>query len=220
MRKVIIGRTLVAKGRSSKQVKLQPVFDKTVQKRGGPGAEKSVEVANFVNTCLVQQNANIGNADGGPALQNAIKNTGTPSTKAKHNQEIYTPTCRLYKRHLSKKQDKTLKSLVQKGQAIEMMYFYKVIGGDNGAESVCGHLKNTQRRVNLTAGPVKNANINMLSSQWLLEKPTLGKLLEAMKCFIHAANGQNPTDSLTTYSNEWLFADVYEKSTQASGVNS
>jgi hypothetical protein len=126
--KMLKGRMLVAKGRTSKKVRMQPVFDKKVDRKSASPPETRLEVDAFVKSCLKAGN-NIGNADGGHAFQGAIKDTKSPSTVVRHNREEYTPTVRIYKKGLDKRQLRTLKSMVKRDLAIEMKYFFKVVGG-------------------------------------------------------------------------------------------
>ena len=166
-------------------------------------------------SCLRKQNV-VGNADGGRASQAAVKAANVPGTKARHNREEYSLTCRVFKKSLDAQQKKMFDGLVKKSLAVEYTYFYKYIGGDNAAEGCFGHNKNSQRRVGLLSGSHRNSHINALYAQWLLEDPTLEQLLKAMAMFRRGANGQNPDDAFETYSYEWLFENLHAVSSSSS----
>jgi hypothetical protein len=74
---------------------------------------------------------------------------------------------------------------------------------------VFAHNKNTQRRLGLLGGVKRNNHVNQLCAQWLLDSPTMDKLLKALAQYRKAARGTRPDEAYESFCTEWLFGSVY-----------
>ena len=132
--------------------------------------------------------------DGGTALQSSSKKAGKPVLKGmNHEKHVFTPRSRLLKSELTPESVKTLKKLCKasrgkKPQVRESARFFHCVGGDNLAENLFTHTRNTMRRGNVL-GRLSHStssqwkSVRALSSAFLLRSPGLKAVLQACACF-------------------------------------
>ena len=182
------GRTMIVKGRSSKQwatVALQTSYSK---KGRGMGTEKRAEVEPALRS-MVSADCILA-PDGAKAWKGICDTMQVPcASGVSHLRKIFTPVSRFLKSGLTKKAHATLKKQTKgkKAAASESCRYFHVCGGDNSAESTLGHLKNSMRRLGTVGrGNAKKPSlktVQALSSAALLRQAGLAKVLEALAAY-------------------------------------
>ena len=158
------GRTLVVKGRFKKEWVVKSLCSK--DSKTGPGCGGPVSLPEVEEP--IAKLFGLGTVvapDGSKALHSAAKKAGKPSLKGvSHFTKVFTPVSKLLKSKLSKDVVKMLRSKCKgkKTPVKETALYFVLAGGDNAAESLTGHVKNTMRRLgnvgrfNNTRGEIKN----------------------------------------------------------------
>jgi hypothetical protein len=112
--------------------------------------------------------------DGSQAFHTVFRLRGTThSSNAIHSKDIFTPVTSLSKSGLSEQDTKTLRSLAvrKKPAAREMAHEFRIVGGDNQAESAIAMIKNQLRRTcTLHGHPDKVPHRPALSAKYVHEK--------------------------------------------------
>ncbi|CAE7488892.1 unnamed protein product, partial [Symbiodinium necroappetens] len=179
------GRTLVLKGRRSKRWSATGL---------APTASSRAMPPETVADVKPQMDQQLGSGvvfapDGARAWLAATRESDVPVlTGVNHNKKVFTPVSTLAKKDLSASATKTLKRQTgaQKGLARETKHAFEVVGGDNMAESLLGHIKQSMRRSGAVRGGTagsKKKTAQVLSAAALLRGPGLLKLLSGYKAY-------------------------------------
>ena len=132
-----LGRTLVLKGRFTKQW-IAKALPNSVSKPGrGMGAESRAEVDQPIKDAMGA--GTLGAPDGSRAFQGALRDAGKPSLPGvNHMKKVFTPIARVLKRSLDArtKQRMMEKKCKRKKPAVaQTKRYFKVAAGDNSAEN-------------------------------------------------------------------------------------
>ena len=158
-------------------------------------------------TKYVDSKSCVGTTDSAPALLHGFAQRGMPVVGARHYLDEMTPFRAIKKKGLTKQQERTLKkaSTNAKKASLEQKTHYKVVAGDNQAESLISSVKLQLRRSNrLGRGSPKQ-----LAALRLLNAPGLSNLLAALANYRKARCNQmgcSPKDFLNLNTDEkWLW---------------
>lgn len=210
------GRTLVLKGRMSKQWVAVPLRSRTTKRgaRGGGGPETEEEVKKPLRRALGV--ATVAAPDGGKGLGKGIRAAQKPIlTGVSHGQKIFTPTAKLLKSKL----DAATIEFLRKGTCTEpptvketARLFY-LAAGDNGAESTIGTIKNTMRRFgnsgrNKSRNPTRK-NTESLAAAASTRVSGLQHVIDGLSSFrvagLSGALKLSPTEAFDMKKTWWLF---------------
>ena len=182
-----LGRTLVVKGRYSKARIARPLASRETKKgRGGGGPETCAEVTPPWTRVLGE--GTVVAPDGSQALHSAASEAGRPSLKGvKHITKVFTPVAKLLKSKLANDVVKMLRSSTKgkRPQVKEPKLYFVLAAGDNAAESMSGHIKNTMRRLgdmgrpNIAVPIAKN--VQALAAAALLRRAGFQSVLDALR---------------------------------------
>ena len=178
------GRLLTMKGRFSKTWCVVPLCNTQVQANAPLPPETLDDVLDHIVRSM--DIGTIGGIDGSQAFKSACRQAAaTPLQGVRHQGNIFTPLVRLEKRLLSKDVTATLSTtaMIEGSCVLEMKTCFLVVGGNNAAEGVHGHLNNTLRRLGLKSGPRSNATVSSLAAAALLRRPGFDTVLEAVKLY-------------------------------------
>ena len=183
------GRTLVLKGRYKKQWTVRALQDRETKKgRGGGGPETRAEVEGPLKKALGK--GTVVAPDGGKAFHGAAEAAGRQVLKGvNHQRKIFTPASRLLKSKLDSKTTRMLRARTKgKNPSVrETALYFTLSAGDNAAEGITGHLKNTMRRLGNvgrnTSPATCKKNVQALASAALLRNAGLNSVLTALSLY-------------------------------------
>jgi hypothetical protein len=202
------GRLLTMKGRFSKTWCVMPLRNTQVQANAPLPPETIDDVLDHVVRAL--GTGTLGGVDGSQAFKSACRQAAaTPLEGVRHQGNVFTPLVRLEKRMLSKEVTTTLSqtAMIEGSCVLEKKTYFLVVGGNNAAEGVHGHLNNTLRRLGLKSGPRFNATVSSLAAAALLRRPGFDTVLEAVKLYrddlLTGALKVSPKEAFVTHP-KWL----------------
>ena len=127
-----------------------------------------------------------------PARCNNAREIAVPSLPGvSHQHKVFTPVMRLLKSKLSRQTVAMLRRHSHgKTPAVqETTLYFKLVAGDNGSESLQGHIKNTLRRVGNVGwhnATECNKAVQTLASAALLRRAGLASVLDALRRYREA----------------------------------
>ncbi|CAK0800901.1 unnamed protein product [Prorocentrum cordatum] len=158
------------------------------RKRGGGGPETRAEVEGPLKKALGKGTAVA--PDGGKAFHGAAEAAGRQVLKGvNHQRKIFTPASRLFKSKLDSKTTRMLRARTKgKNPSVRETALYSTLSaGDNAAEGITGHLKNTMRRLGNvgrnTSPATCKKNVQALASAALLCNAGLNSVLTALSLY-------------------------------------
>ena len=183
--------------------------------RGGGGPERKEEVADPIaklfgcNTIVA--------ADGSTGFQAAAKDANKPSLKGvSHITKVFTPVTKLLKSKLSQGEIKLLRRHCKGEQPAvkETALYFVLAAGDNAAENITGHIKNTMRRFgnlgrnNATHDETKN--VQTLAAAALLRHAGVQTVFDVLKRYRLACStgvvSTSPKDAFSMKTvRKWMF---------------
>lgn len=204
-------RAFAFKGRTTGRWGLRSLPSKRTQRGAPVPPEQTEEVLAAVQGCLGP--ASIGATDAGHALQKAGSSSDKPMLPgARHNLLHFTPLGFLAKKNLDKETIAFLRKQCKpkampkgkarpfKGSPAEAKYLpmakelktgFKLVGGDQGCESIFAHVSGQMGRLGskrATHGDKKS--IDMLAAAATLRRPGLETILSALRDFRAFQNGR------------------------------
>ena len=210
------GRTLVLKGRKTKQWTAVALRPSSSSGRRGCPPETACEVRKPLRRSLGP--GVVLAADGARAWAKAVPEK--PRLEGvSHGRRVFTPTAKLSKSALDSRTTRMLQrnSTGKAGRgklAAESARLFKVPAGDHAAEGVLGNLKTTLRRIG-GAGKKRSdskRSIDALAASSLLRQPGVEAILDAhveyRKAALSGQLGLSPTQVYDPNSLTWLFVDA------------
>ena len=148
-RKLVVhhGRMLWVVGRFSGKTAGMPMRAKSTL-QGAPSPAEDLKSVKKALTKYVDSKSCVGTTDSAPALLHGFAQRGMPVVGARHYLDEMTPFRAIKKKGLTKQQERTLKkaSTNAKKASLEQKTQYKVVAGDNQAESLISSVKLQLRR--------------------------------------------------------------------------
>jgi hypothetical protein len=181
------GRTLFVKGRFKKQWVAVAMPSKDSKKgRGGEGSERLEEVEASIARLFGK--GTVMAPDGSRAFHAAAKNAKKACLKGvSHITKVFTPVSKLLKSTLGDDETRMLRARSKGKQPAvkETRLYFVLVAGDNAAEGITGHVKNTMRRLgnvgrfNTKQAPMKN--VQTMAAAAILRRAGLHTVLDALK---------------------------------------
>ncbi|CAE7674500.1 unnamed protein product [Symbiodinium sp. CCMP2592] len=200
-----VARTLVLKGRKSKEWTATPLQPSLSQGKRGMPPESLDEVLGPMQKQI--RRGCILAPDGGQAFKAAAGAFQKPLLPGvRHGQKLFTPTAVL---RGSSCQTETKKRTLTKNIAKKSGRDYKMAAGDNCAEGLLGNIKTTLRRSGgIRAQRDKLSSLRALSAAALLRQPGLRRVLQAHAAYRRALESGvlklSPTQAYAVNSISWL----------------
>ena len=185
------GRFFVAKDRRTRRLSWQALPDRTAtkgkknltpetKKECGPAYDKIKDGAFPMS-------------DGSPALVALGKDRGFPGASVCHGKQQYVKPVKML---LSKMSPQAKAAAKKRPGSIKGNYYY-ALAGDNAAESVFGTAQQSRARMNLVGrASGARAHVNQLAAYYLVRKPGLASVLNALKKYrLYAEDNLAPADA-------------------------
>ena len=174
------GRLLVLKGRLKKNWVVHSLPKKVSTGSRGGAPESKAEVARVLQKHLGK--AVIVASDGVPAWKNAAQ--GHAHLKGvSHLRHIFTPSSQLQKKDVDAASMTLLRNHSKGSRRLARKYekHWTLAAGDNAAESLLGHVKNTGRRLQTIGrtGTSELKEVQLLAAAHLLRSPGLDAIFDA-----------------------------------------
>lgn len=205
------GRTLILKGRQSKQWTSQPLPAKTSFGKRGMGPESTSEVKSVIQR-QTPDTALLG-VDGAKAWRGAA-GSRIVLEGVNHQKKIFTPASSVPAKVLKKPAQRFLKNQSRGATKGAKAYksHYRVAGGDNAVEGAFGMVSNCLRKTNSRGRNAKCNTRTLLaqSAAALVRKAGLPVVLEAYRTYrLDLASGRlglSPMHAWDVQSLTWLLA--------------
>ena len=206
------GRTLVLTPRGKRTWSSFALPTSTSKAKGrGMGAEKISEITKPMER--VKPNCILA-PDGGPAFKSVAKKQGHALLGGvSHIKHVFTPVAKLPKKTLTKGQVRTLRQQATRKRpaAKERCRDWIMPGGDNKAESVLSHIKQSMRRQQVLGRggkqPPEKRNVQAMAASALLRTCGIDVVLRAVADYRRScANGIHKVNPRECFKNvEWLY---------------
>ena len=208
------GRTLVLKGRSSKQWVAFALRPRVTKVGRGMGAEKREEVEGVLRktitkTCVLAP-------DGAKAWKGVASDMNVPlAGGVNHMRKIFTPPAKFLKSKLTASQKATFDKDARGNHpsASSSPRYYTLAAGDNAAEATLGIIKQSMRRMQMVgrcnASKAELRSVQALAGAALARRAGLQIVLESLAAYRYAlVTGELQTSPMDCYKAEklpWLY---------------